>query len=129
MYQTIERKVYSMSDMFGNIGGMDSVLWIFTSFFVGLFSSKIYMLSLVSSFYNTIVNKDTSQLIKSNIVLHEEVKQSHHQRINTQKSFSDNFDNLSKDEKLWDELDKSSNLFISQNTNKNTNSYIKDKCI
>ena len=129
MYQTIDRKVYSMSDMFGNIGGMDSVLWIFTSFFVGLFSSKIYMLSLVSSFYNTIVNKDTSQQIKSNKFLSEEVKQSHHQRINTQKLFSDNFDIFSKDEKIWEELDKSSNLPNFHKTHENSNSYIKDKCI
>ena len=51
-YQSIKRNVFTLSDMFGMIGGMDSILCILAAFFVKIFSSKIYMLSLISSFYN-----------------------------------------------------------------------------
>ena len=40
-----------MTDMFGQIGGMDSILVSAGSIIVGIFSSKIFMTSLLSSFY------------------------------------------------------------------------------
>ena len=68
-YQTINRTVFSVGDMFGKIGGMDSMLWMIASFFVGLFSSKLYKFSLVSSFYNVISDKQNQNvnLLISNI--------------------------------------------------------------
>ena len=50
-YQTIDRKVYSLGDMFGQIGGMDSILVSIGSLFMALFSPKIYAASLLSTFY------------------------------------------------------------------------------
>ena len=50
-YQTIDRKVYSLGDMFGQIGGMDSILVSIGSLFMALFSQKIYAASLLSTFY------------------------------------------------------------------------------
>ena len=49
-YQTISRQVYSLGDMFGQVGGMDSILLNIGSFIVGIFSSKIYMTSLLTYF-------------------------------------------------------------------------------
>ena len=37
--------------MFGQLGGMDSILTMISSFFIGVFSSKIYTSSLLSSLY------------------------------------------------------------------------------
>ena len=54
MYQTIQRQVFSISDVFGKAGGMDTILCIFASFLVGIFSSDMYKASLISNFYDVI---------------------------------------------------------------------------
>ena len=51
-YHSIERKAFTLGDMFGMIGGMDSMLWIIAIIFVRIFSSKMFMLSLISNFYS-----------------------------------------------------------------------------
>ena len=56
-YQTINRTVLTFGDIFGKVGGMDSMLCMITSFLVGVFSSKLYKFSLVSSFYDTVSSK------------------------------------------------------------------------
>ena len=53
-YQTIDRTVFTFGDMFGKVGGMDSMLCMIASFLVGVFSSKLYKFSLVSSFYDIV---------------------------------------------------------------------------
>lgn len=50
-FQMIKRTVFSVSDMFGLIGGMDSILFIIATIAVKLVSSKIYVMSLLSSLY------------------------------------------------------------------------------
>ena len=50
-YQSVSRTVFTLGDMFGMIGGMDSILYIIALLFVRIFSSKIYIISLISSFY------------------------------------------------------------------------------
>ena len=50
-YQIIDRKVYSLGDMFGQIGGMDSILVSIGTLFMAVFSPKIYAASLLSTFY------------------------------------------------------------------------------
>ena len=50
-YQTINRQVYSLGDMFGQIGGMDSIFLTIGSIFMKILVSKIYTASLISVFY------------------------------------------------------------------------------
>ena len=44
--------------MFGQIGGMDTILSSVGSIFAGVFSAKLYMASLLSTFYY--INKNSS---------------------------------------------------------------------
>ena len=60
-YQTISRQVYTLGDLFGQVGGMDSVLTSIGGILVGVFSAKIYMASLLSTFYQ--VNKQESSKV------------------------------------------------------------------
>ena len=46
-YQTINRQVYSLGDMFGQIGGMDSMLLTIGTIFMKILASKIYTASLI----------------------------------------------------------------------------------
>ena len=61
--------------MFGMIGGMNSILCIFATFFVMIFSSKIYMLSLLSNFYYVNSEKENSE-IQDYAIQNEERKES-----------------------------------------------------
>ena len=61
-YNTINRTVYSMTDMFGQIGGMDSILVSAGSILVGIFSSKIFMSSLISTFYYVVSENQDSKV-------------------------------------------------------------------
>ena len=73
-YNVINRTVYSMTDMFGQIGGMDSILVSAGSILVGIFSSKIFMASLLSSFYYVNSENDSSKVVPDNKI--EESKES-----------------------------------------------------
>ena len=50
--------MYTLGDLFGQVGGMDSILTSIGGILVGVFSTKIYMTSLLSNFYQ--VNKQES---------------------------------------------------------------------
>ena len=112
--------------MFGSIGGLSSLLWMFASFFVGVFSSKIFMTSLISSFYSIISSEDSNQSINLNRIPHEEIKQPDLRNNNMNKSINENFSNISKDEKLWNELEERSvpSLSNSFKQNNDTNELI-----
>ena len=73
-YNVINRTVYSMTDMFGQIGGMDSILVSAGSILVGIFSSKIFMASLLSSFYYVNSENDSSKVVPDSKI--EESKES-----------------------------------------------------
>ena len=60
-YQTNSRQVYTLGDLFGQIGGMDSILTSIGGILVGVLSTKIYMASLLSTFYQ--VNKQESSKV------------------------------------------------------------------
>ena len=62
-YQTIDRQVYTLGDLFGQVGGMDSILTSIGGILVGVFSTKIYMASLLSTFYQ--VNKQDSSKVEN----------------------------------------------------------------
>ena len=62
-YDVINRTVYSFGDMFGQIGGMDSIMMSILSFIVGIFSTKIYSSSLLSSFYHVVSKPKPSKVI------------------------------------------------------------------
>ena len=72
-YNVINRTVYSMTDMFGQIGGMDSILVSAGSIIVGIFSSKMFTASLLSSFYY--VNSDQHQSKILPRIMNEEIKE------------------------------------------------------
>ena len=72
-YQVTSRQVYSLGDMVGQVGGMYSILFTFWSFFVGTISSRIYLNSLISSFYQ--VHKDKSTKVSPRKLIKEEVKE------------------------------------------------------
>ena len=72
-YQTIERSVLTVGDLFGKVGGMDSILWIFALLFIKIVIKKIYLTSLISSFYNVQEEIDLSVVNKLN-VKNEEIK-------------------------------------------------------
>ena len=46
-YQSVQRTVYTVGDMFGQIGGMNSILLSIGSIIVGTIATKIYMASLL----------------------------------------------------------------------------------
>lgn len=50
-HQIISRAVFSFADLIGMIGGVNSMLLITASVFIGIFSNKIYMSALLSTFY------------------------------------------------------------------------------
>ena len=57
-----------MTDMFGQIGGMDSILVSAGSILVGIFSSKIFITSLLSSFYYVNSEYKTSKVLPDRII-------------------------------------------------------------
>ena len=62
-YNVIDRKVYSLGDMFGQIGGMDSIMINIGSIIVGIFSSKIFIASLLSTFYHVSSEQNSSKVV------------------------------------------------------------------
>ena len=59
----INRSVYSIGDMFGQIGGMDSIMMSILSFLVGIFSNKVYTASLLSKFYHVNSKPKTRRVV------------------------------------------------------------------
>ena len=59
--------------MVGQVGGMNSILFTFWSFFVGTISSRTYLNSLISSFYQ--VKKDKSAKVSPKKLIVEEAKE------------------------------------------------------
>ena len=49
--------------MFGQIGGMDSIMMSILSFLVGIFSNKIYTASLLSKFFHVISKQNVRRVI------------------------------------------------------------------
>ena len=70
-YQTIQRQVFGISDVFGKVGGMDAILCIFASFLVGIFSSDMYKASLISNFYD-VISSNSLSIINQNKIYEEE---------------------------------------------------------
>ena len=68
----INRSVYSLGDMFGQIGGMDSIIANLGSIFVGVFSAKIFMESLLSTFYYVTSDRKETKIIP--LIIEEETK-------------------------------------------------------
>lgn len=72
-YNKIERKVYTLGDMLGQIGGMHDILLLMGTLAVGVFTTKIYTASLLSNLYqvekyNVNLNKvDTNQREESKV--------------------------------------------------------------
>ena len=50
-YETYERVVFSILDLFGNVGGVFGIFTIFGSYFVGVFASRFFNYSIISNFY------------------------------------------------------------------------------
>ena len=75
-YQATERTVLTLGSMFGGIGGIDFMIYITAIFFVKIFSSKIYIISLISSFYSTIEEQSTTENQALNEFIEEEKKES-----------------------------------------------------
>ena len=67
-YQSIQRTVYTVGDMFGQIGGINSILLSIGSFIVGAIATKIYMASLLSSFYHINSNKNIQKVTPFKII-------------------------------------------------------------
>ena len=100
-YQTIDRKVFTLSDLFGNIGGMDSILCIAAAIFVKIFSSKIYTTSLISNFYDTLESNKYSLTENNHKMLAEEVKETNKNK-HVKKLFDEESSDISKDDsKIW----------------------------
>ena len=57
-YTEIERRVYTIGDMFSQIGGLAEILTTIAILIVGSFTSKLYISSLISSLY--LVDSDTN---------------------------------------------------------------------
>ena len=70
-YNVINRSVYSLGDMFGQIGGMDSIMVSIGSIFVGVFSAKIFMESLLSTFYYVTSDRKETKIIPLKIIEEE----------------------------------------------------------
>ena len=70
-YNVINRSVYTLGDMFGQIGGMDSIMATIGSIFVGVFSSKIFMESLLSTFYYVTSDRKETKIIPLKIIEEE----------------------------------------------------------
>ena len=105
-YQTIDRKVFTLSDLFGNIGGMDSILWIIAFIFVRIFSSKIYVTSLISNFYDTVTNNKYSPAENNHKMPVEEFKQPNQIKKQKKKLFDEESSDISKDDsKIWSVFD------------------------
>ena len=105
-YQTIDRKVFTLSDLFGNIGGMDSILWIIAFIFVRIFSSKIYVTSLISNFYDTVTDNKYSPTENNHKMPVEEFKQPNQIKKQTKKLFDEESSDISKDDsKIWSVFD------------------------
>ena len=67
-YQSIQRKAYTVADMFGQIGGMNSILLSIGSFIVGTISAKIFMSSLLSSFYHVSLKEDINKITPYKVI-------------------------------------------------------------
>ena len=74
-YQAIDRNVFSLWDMFGYIGGMQSIILTTTGFFVGIFSKNTYLISLLSSFYYIKNTQNLKCIEMQPNILNEEFKQ------------------------------------------------------
>ena len=91
--------MYSLGDMFGQIGGMDSILLTIGSIFMKILASKIYTTSLISAFYR-IKNKANpeSKVFPQN--QREEIKDASNGQL---------YD-LNNDEEFANKLDSTSNF-------------------
>ena len=61
-YQEIDRTVFTLGDLFGKIGGVDSILWMIASFLVGIFTPTIYNASLISDLYSVLKRQNNFDL-------------------------------------------------------------------
>ena len=94
-YTNIERRVYTLGDLFGQIGGMKEMLSLIAILFVSSYTSKLYISKLISSLYLVESNhKQTNKIEDDNKLelkdLHEESKfdDVHNKRMNTLNSIS-----------------------------------------
>ena len=61
-YTEIERRVYTLFDWFGEIGGIIGLFTLLTGLLVGMFSENIYINTLLSNLYFVSSDKDTEKL-------------------------------------------------------------------
>ena len=69
-YQVIQRRVFSLLDLIGQIGGVNQIVLVLLSFLMNIFIYKVYIETLLSNFYQLDIE---SSHIKSNSILPEEV--------------------------------------------------------
>ena len=50
-YDSYEREVFSLLDLFGNLGGLSEVCTIIGGLFVGIFADRLFNYSIISSLY------------------------------------------------------------------------------
>ena len=122
-YQTIDRKVFTLSDLFGNIGGMDSILCIAAAIFVKIFSTKIYTTSLISNFYDTLESNKYSPTENNHKMLVEEVKETNiDKNKHVKKLFDEESSDISKDNsKIWSVIEGTPNDNLQENQIKHDN--------
>ena len=77
-YFQMSRSVYSLADMVGQVGGFGGMLISVFSFVVGVISTKIYELSIMSDIYQ--VNSDINIRNVNNKIIPEENKESQFKR-------------------------------------------------
>ena len=98
-YTNVERRVYTLGDLFGQIGGMKEMLSLIAILLVSSFNNKLYTSTLISSLYlveskdkltNSIGDEHKSDLNVLHTELHDESKISdmHSKRMNTLNSIS-----------------------------------------
>ena len=69
-YQVIQRRVFSLLDLIGQIGGVNQIVLVLLSFVMNIFIYKVYIETLLSNFYQ--LDTESSHK-KSNSVLPEDV--------------------------------------------------------
>lgn len=76
------RQVYTMGDMFSQIGGIFEVLLLFGGFIVGMFSIKLYMASLLSKLYQVEKVNGNNESYPGKVTPHNNVQNKKQEDVN-----------------------------------------------
>ena len=74
-YNTYSRRVYSIGDLLGQTGGLYSAIFIFGAIFVGLFSERLFVSSILRKIYQ--IDKTRDDEIRKYVKEHKGKKKIH----------------------------------------------------